>query len=512
MADAADASLWWRLARRWSGPLMWATVSQALSSLSNFGLYILLLVATDRVTFGQAVAVLAVYQLMLTLSRSLITEPHVATALRVADVTTQNSSPGHQLGFEVAAVGLWRSARRRLAVFAVAGAVLVIVVAVAIGFWEPWLLILAAVFPILLRQDGQRHLAWGLARPELSVGTDLVWLVVAGAGLGGYVWLDPSVSFGALTSITALPVSAIVVIWLAGGCAGAAFGWFKIERRIGHRGPTKSRADSRSEGLSDARLDSRSRSGGRMASRVDSRSGGGVGAQPPSGQNERLRQLGRSEGLQNAAYNLLPVAVATVVSPSAAGLLKAGLLPFSPMLALFAGLRLVSLPLLHQTATVEADAGGPTPSAFDELSEASGPSIDRVTVRILALVVPAAALAVVATIGGLTIATFWLGDLGLEVSSLVWWGGAITVMSIATKQLADALGVGRRSVAVVRRRLIALAAEWTFLFVVALVLAEELIMVGWAVGVAIGTLFWLAPGLRAGQHPPSPGPAPLPVQ
>ncbi len=65
---------------RWVGRAAWSVCSQALSSATNFGLSAALLLTVSADELGRVLSVVAVYLLALTLCRSLVTEPMVASA------------------------------------------------------------------------------------------------------------------------------------------------------------------------------------------------------------------------------------------------------------------------------------------------------------------------------------------------------------------------------------------------------------------------------------------------
>jgi hypothetical protein len=431
-----------------------------MSSATNFALYVALLVTSDRDSFGRSVALLAVYQLVLAGTRSMLSEPLVASV---------SLEVGRSGASRVATDHAWRRCRSGLWMFGFGAALVTVILGVGLDANPVMVAALAAALPILLYQDGLRHLGWGVCRPQLAVGIDAVWLAVAAAlvpvviGNPGVGWRSP------------------VLAWLAGGVVSAAAGAMLLGDR-----PERARPFLDVSGTS---LDPG------VALRV---------------KPAELVRLGRSQAIQSTAFNLLPIAAAIMISPGAAGVLKAALLPFTPLLTIFAGLRLVSVPAMHQVATVAVGGGPPDGERSGEAVEparSDNPAethLDRVTVRLLTLTLPAAVATALSVIGvgaifasrrdAVALGASALDSVALDTSVLAW-GGGIAVMSIATKVLADGLAFGRRPVAVVSRRLWALGVEWVTLFAVAWLLSEDLILAGWGVGIALGTLIWLAPTL-----------------
>jgi hypothetical protein len=199
---------------------------------------------------------------------------------------------------------------------------------------------------------------------------------------------------------------------------------------------------------------------------------------PSSLDDRRLDARRHSQALLTGARNLLPIAVATLVSPAGAGLLKAAIMPFTPILSLVAGLRPVVLPAMQRAA-----ARGP------------GGGFEGLVQRLLGWY---AALAVVAVSATAALGSVVIDRVGAPASidgGSLRWGGAIAVMTILSTLLADAIGFGRRPVRPVPVRLGEIGLEWATALAVALVLGSRHVVAGWAVGMALGTKLWLVPGL-----------------
>ncbi len=416
--------------RRWSRRLLWAAAAQAASSATNFVLYVGLLWTAETEVFGRWVAVLAVYHLTIALSRSLVSEPIVAAAGGPADAGT---GPAFT----------WAWGRRRYRAIGAMAAVGVALVGWSVGADARVVVAVALALPLLVRQDGLRSLAWARSRPARSIALDGVWIGATAVGLVGVVALD------------VVSPEALVLIWLAGGVVSTVAGGLLVDRR--DAGPA---------------------SNGRPAPNRPA-------VPPPSGESPpgleaRLHARRRSQAILTTARNLLPIAVAAVAGPAAAGLLKAALLPYTPVLSLVAGLRMVVLPALQRAAEAPAGSG----------------ALDRLVVRLLGRYLLGAGLAALATQALVAGLGSRYGPEALPDGPLLAWGAAIAVMTIASTVLADGIGFGRRSLPVVRLRLVELTLEWATVLLVARMVGPDLAVVGWAAGMALGALVWTVAGLR----------------
>ncbi len=327
---------------------------------------------------------------------------------------------------------------------AAGGALAVVVVGLIVDSPSAsWVIMALAMIP-LLAQDGLRHLGWASGRPWIPLVLDLTWVVVFAIGLvavtGVGTWSGAAIDTNSLEPL-------LLGTWVAGGAAGAllgTIGWLVQEA------PDVTSPDAAS---------------GRTAPDPSD-----------SEQMSAVRIMGRSQAIQSTAFNLLPLIVAVAISPSTASAVKSVLLPFTPILTTVAGTRLVTLPAMRQ-----AVAGGRH-------------AIDRLAVTIVGAGTGFALVGGLLTVAALT----WL-PLGAEGSALAysrsvaWWGLAITTMSVVDKFLADALALGRRDLPVIPMRLLALAIEWAVLITVTLSKPEADVAVAWAVGLALGSMVWVAP-------------------
>lgn len=430
--------------RRWRHRIGWAAAAQSASSITNFALYVGLLVWSDTENFGRWVAVLAVHHLVVALARSLVSEAMVAAA------GAPRTEPGRGGdGFS------WSWAVRRYRAIGVAAALGAALVGWRVGADPLTVALVAAAQPFLVAQDGLRSLAWAQGRPQRSVALDGVWIAATG------VLLAVALTTGMGTSET------VVVSWLAGGMASTGAGQFLVarhQRPIGPAGPPVI--------------------GGQSGDSVTDPDGVTMAA--------RLHARRRSQALLTSARNLLPTVVALTVGPTAAGLLKGALLPYTPVLSLLAGLRMVVLPQMQRAA--EASASAPVGSPDHR-------ALDRFVTRLVGIYLAVAGAAVAVSLLVVRALADPLDAPEALRADVIGWGAVIAVVIAVATPLADGIGFGRRPVMVVRRRLAEIAIEWGAVFAAAAIVAPDQVVVGWAVGVAVGGLLWLAPGLGERRHP-----------
>ncbi|MEL6981366.1 MAG: hypothetical protein AAFO29_02975, partial [Actinomycetota bacterium] len=201
-----------------------------------------------------------------------------------------------------------------------------------------------------------------------------------------------------------------------------------------------------------------------------------------------------------SARNLLPVVLALVAGPVPAGLLKAALLPFTPILTLFGGLRIAMLPAMQRAA--DADANAETDADSGAARPTGRTNLDRFLGRVLVAYFGVAVGAVVATIAVVTVVSDRVGALEALSPQTVRFGGLIAVMTILVRPVAEAVALGRPRVSAPRRRLGEIGIEWGGVFAAALLVDPDQVVIGWAVGMALGGLLWVAAVMR---------PAPVPT-
>ncbi len=396
--------------------MAWSVFSQGLSSLTNFGLTVLLAISVTVTELGQIVSVYSVYLLALTLSRSLTTDALVAASdgSKVIDLP-------------------WHWARRRIVALAIAASLVTVLVGTWLEVSGSTVALIALSMPVLLLQDGLRNLAWANGRPNLAGLLDGVWFGVSVVALL-CLWTMTAPS-GVGSAAGALGGGAILLAW----CIGGGVSWLVGYRLIEQPGDGGAVAEFRPDLV-------------------------------------RYRPMAHSQAIMAVAVNVGPVVVALAVSPAMAAVTKAALLPITPVLSLFAGLRVVTLPALRRAV----DGG-----------QAAG---------VTSVIVGASALA--AAVGGFVsiqlVRMFSSETLGESLSLVVphlGWVGLLGIMYVAGQQLADATALAGRH-AVVGRRIFAVSVEWGFVVAGAVVAGTEGLILGWVVGLAIATVAWLQPALQ----------------
>lgn len=405
--------------RVWAGRLVWSGVSQAASSVTNFGLTALLAATSSSADLGRVSAVLAVYLLALALSRSLFSEPVVA----IGSAHTRDSM----------------ALPRRVGAAGVVAVPVAFVVGVVVGLDRPVLGLLAVGLPGLLIQDAHRHLAWGRGRPDQAVALDGVWLVTSVSGLVGAVAVGD----------VGLEPATIVAAWVGGGLIAAVGGWLMTG-----------------------------------AAAVP----GSDTARPVQQRVAKRSALATSQSLAALSFNLAPLVLAMALRPELAGAAKAVLLPFTPILSLVAGLRLVTLPALARAAGPGRGAGpgaGPRPARARRRS----PALAMAALAAAGAAPLAIALAVVA--GRLAGDVEAIGDVRRQLPVAV----ALTVLYVVTQLLADGVALGPLAVRAVPLRLAAIGVEWLGLFAGAAVGGVDGLVWGWTIGLAVAGVIWLVPHL-----------------
>jgi O-antigen/teichoic acid export membrane protein len=163
-----------------------SVADQAVSSLSNIALTVVVARAVAPDDFGRYVLVLATYQLLLAVNQALVSEPFLV-------LTRSDDGSRAEPGALGAAVGV---------------GVLSGVVLASIGLVSaaPALVALAVLMPGLLWQDTLRFVAFGRRRPEVALASDTAW------SLG-----QLAVTLVVLSH--AHDVTALVVAWAAPGVA-----------------------------------------------------------------------------------------------------------------------------------------------------------------------------------------------------------------------------------------------------------------------------------------------------
>jgi len=176
----------------------WGLVDQVLSSTTNFALTVLVARAAASGEFGAFAVVMATYLVMTGLGQGLAGQPFAA----------RHSASG-EWSVRDAVAGATGSA---LGLGAVLGAGCLLVAVAVRGSLGAQLAVLGAALPGLLLQDAWRFVFVALGNPVRAAANDALWAAVQGAGI-----------VALLVSGNATPVS-LLVVWAAGGFAGAAAG------------------------------------------------------------------------------------------------------------------------------------------------------------------------------------------------------------------------------------------------------------------------------------------------
>jgi O-antigen/teichoic acid export membrane protein len=172
----------------------WNLADQAISSLTNAALSILVARSVEDTAFGGFAVAFTVFTLLIGVSRALATSP--------MGIRFSAAAPGDFGGAAAAATGT------ALAFAAVAGLGCVVAGLVVAGPAGPALLALGVIFPGLIVQDAWRQVFFAAGRPDAATLNDAVWAVVQ----LGAVW--------ALLVTGSGTVAPLVLAW--GGAAVAA--------------------------------------------------------------------------------------------------------------------------------------------------------------------------------------------------------------------------------------------------------------------------------------------------
>ncbi len=404
-----------------------------MSSATNFGLVAALTVSVGTAELGRISAVLSVYLLALASCRSLFTESMVAAG-RSGDT--------------------WSWAIRRVVGLGLLAGVAAGVAGLMVGLGTSVVVLFVVGLVPLLVQDAWRYRAWAQGRPARAVALDVIWAVISIVGL--VVVMVVSGSAGSIGPV------AIVGSWVLGGAGSAALGPLLIGP-----GPEpepepepEAEPDPGASGSSDPAVTD-----------VAGRSG--------SGQH---RELAWSQTLASLSFNLGPLVLASLLSPTLAGAAKALLLPFAPILSLVAGVRLVTLPAVNRWATS-------TPGPIGR-----SPALVHAGLAAAAVTPPAVAMAVAATALPSSVAAIEV------VAPHLWAGVALCVLFVVAQLLADGVALGPGRAAAVRLRLLATTIEWFALLLGAWLGGVAGLVRGWTAGLAVAVIVWTAALVLPARH------------
>jgi O-antigen/teichoic acid export membrane protein len=184
----------WSLVRRTG----WSAVDQALSSLSNVALGVLLARELARESFGAYGLAFAVYALVLSATRGLVSSV-LQVRFAAADPSSQQAAVRDSSGAS-------------LVVALVVAGPTVVVSRLLGGPVEDALLPMALTLPGLLVQDSWRLAFLTMGRARAAAANDLLWVAVELPVLGVLLWRD------AVTLVSA------VAVWGGAACAAAVIG------------------------------------------------------------------------------------------------------------------------------------------------------------------------------------------------------------------------------------------------------------------------------------------------
>ncbi|WP_369140773.1 hypothetical protein [Modestobacter versicolor] len=158
-----------KLAKRAS----WNVVDQALSSLSNLALSVLVARSVDSEAFGAFTVSFTVYSVAVLCSRALVSQP-LMIRFSAADAGSFRTAAGGSTG-AATAVGV------------LLGLVVLAAGAAIGGGVGTALLVMALLLPGLLLQDAWRMAFFAQRRPELATLLDAVWFVLQFAGVAVFL-------------------------------------------------------------------------------------------------------------------------------------------------------------------------------------------------------------------------------------------------------------------------------------------------------------------------------------
>lgn len=191
---------------RFTGPLGrrvgWGLVDQALSSVTNFALAILVARSVSPREFGAFTLVLAAYAIMLGSSRALTTEAFVVRFSAVDEMTHRRAT--RAVTGAVLVVGVLFAALTALAAGLLSGTLRAAFVP------------LALTVPLLLLQDAWRQVFFAAGKPEHAAANDFVWAsaqAVFYTALFLFVTAEPSAASLLLAWGGAAGVAAVFGLW-----------------------------------------------------------------------------------------------------------------------------------------------------------------------------------------------------------------------------------------------------------------------------------------------------------
>lgn len=183
------------------GRATWTLADQAVSSLSNAGLSILVARSVGIETFGSFSVVLLVFSFTVGLSRTLVTDPLVIR-FSAAAPSVRRRATAEAAGAAIG-LGLVGSAACGLAGLVLGGTL-------GAALWA-----LAAVLPLILVQDTWRYAFFAGSRPAAATANDVVWTVLQFAAVGALLLAGRNT------------VTLLVLAWGASAGVAAVVGCFQ---------------------------------------------------------------------------------------------------------------------------------------------------------------------------------------------------------------------------------------------------------------------------------------------
>ncbi len=177
---------------------MWTFADQALSSLTNAGVAIVVALSVNRDDFGAFSLALVTFGFAVGLARALVGEPFMVRYSAVDDERRRRA--------------MTRAAGTALSFGVLAGVACLVVSVLTGGHTSEAYLALAVCMPGLCVQDTWRHMFFAAGRPAAATVNDLVWTVL---------------QFAALAALLAAGVRSIFLItltWGASACVAALVG------------------------------------------------------------------------------------------------------------------------------------------------------------------------------------------------------------------------------------------------------------------------------------------------
>ena len=297
MARSSPAT--WRV-----GPLVGSVGAQILSSASNLGVQLGLVLTMEPGPFGSLVVGFAVFYFALALVRGMIGDPLLALGADGGGPVDGDQGRGVNRSHD------------RLALIAAGSVVGILAVAVLAPGVRVELALLALATPGLLLHDTYRYRGWARGRPSVALALDGTWVAVALA------------LFALAATLDRTGGRAVLVAWCGAGLVATLIGGRLLDRTP---------APASTQGSGPVRLDD-------PAPRTTGASTGATeGARTGS-------SLSGTQMILAIDANALPPALAAAAGATVSAGLRAATLPFMPITTLVGALRVLALARLRAAA------------------------------------------------------------------------------------------------------------------------------------------------------------------